>query len=616
MTYRYLFLCLFTLFTFTPPAACATKKIIFIDSYHPDYYWSNGLLQGIRKSLEDSEHDLKVHYMDTKNKRSEREKKEAGKLAKQVIEAFAPDVIIASDDNASQYLIAPYYRGAQTPVIFCGLNWNPSKYGYPAPNVTGMREVEHIPALLLQLQKYSNGSEIGFIGLNSLSQAGKLRMLQEKYGVAWNHHVLVDTYSQWKAAYLALQEKVDAIYISNFAGIKGWDGEDFKKVVRSQSKIPSGAAIDWAKDYAMITVAKSAEEQGRWAGQTALRILNGESPQDIPITENKSGTLYLNMGIADSLNITFDPQTIKRASIIRPYDDKTILHVDSYHTGYGWSEGIQEGIQQALANSGVRLIKFEMDTKRNSGEAFKVEAGRRARDLIEANKPDVVIASDDNASKYLIEPYYKESNLPIVFCGVNWDASAYGYPYRNATGMEEVDLVDKLANQLLYYAQGKRLGILALNRLTDKKMVQFWRDNLGLQIESVRFVDSFKQWCSAFQQFQDEVDVLILNNPAGLAGWDKAKAREVALSSVKIPTGTYDLDAMDCSLLGYIKSAEEQGYWSAKTALQIIDGTSPADIPITRNKEQIIMLNPQMVKQLGIMINPSFYKRATIYNEN
>ena len=616
MRFRYFLLCFFTLLTFSPPAVCATKKIIFIDSYHADYYWSKGILQGIRAALADSGHELKVHFMDTKHKRSEKEKEDAGKLARQVIDTFTPDVIIASDDNASQYLIAPYYRGSQTPVVFCGLNWNPSKYGYPAPNVTGMREVEHIPALLLQLQKYSKGMEIGFLGLNSLSQAGKLRMLQEEYGVAWNHYDLVDTYGQWKAAYLALQEKVDAMYISNFEGIKGWDAEDFKKVVRSQSKIPSGAAINWAADYAMITVAKSAEEHGLWAGQTALRILNGESPQDIPITENKSGKLYLNMSIADSLNITFDPQTIKRATIIRPYDGKTILHIDSYHTGYGWSEGIQEGIQQALANSGAKLIRFEMDTKRHPDEAFKKEAGKRARDVIEANKPDVVIASDDNASKYLIQPYYKDTNLPIVFCGVNWDASTYEYPYLNATGMEEVDLVDKLAEQLLYYAQGKRLGILALNRLTDKKMVQFWRENLGLQIESVRFVDSFEEWCSAFQQFQNDVDLLILNNPAGLAGWNKDKAREVALRSVKIPTGTYDLDAMDCSLLGYIKSAEEQGYWSGKTALQIIDGTSPADIPITRNKEQIIMLNPQMVKQLGIMINPSFYKRASIYNED
>ena len=47
----------------------------------------------------------------------------------------------------------------------------------------------------------------------------------------------------------------------------------------------------------------------------------------------------------------------------------------------------------------------------------------KAKAEIDAFKPDVVIAADDNASKYLIEPYFKDAALPFVFCGVNWDAS-------------------------------------------------------------------------------------------------------------------------------------------------------------------------------------------------
>ncbi|MDY6951560.1 MAG: hypothetical protein SWE60_08615, partial [Thermodesulfobacteriota bacterium] len=97
-----------------------------------------------------------------------------------------------------------------------------------------------------------------------------------------------------------------------------------------------------------------------------------------------------------------------------------ILYVDSYHQGYPWSDGITEGIQEVLQGKDVELKIIRMDTKRHTSEGFKREAASKAKALIEDFKPDVVIASDDNASKYLIMPYYRDASLPFVFCGVNW----------------------------------------------------------------------------------------------------------------------------------------------------------------------------------------------------
>ena len=55
-----------------------------------------------------------------------------------------------------------------------------------------------------------------------------------------------------------------------------------------------------------------------------------------------------------------------------------------------------------------------------------------------------MIASDDNAQKYLVVPYLKGTQVPVIFNGVNWDASAYGFPTSNVTGMIEVELPDQL----------------------------------------------------------------------------------------------------------------------------------------------------------------------------
>ena len=66
-----------------------------------------------------------------------------------------------------------------------------------------------------------------------------------------------------------------------------------------------------------------------------------------------------------------------------------------------------------------------MDTKRRSSTEDKKNSAVAAKAVIESWKPDVVITADDNAVKYLIQPYYKDKALPFVFCGLNWTASEY-----------------------------------------------------------------------------------------------------------------------------------------------------------------------------------------------
>ena len=125
------------------------------------------------------------------------------------------------------------------------------------------------------------------------------------------------------------------------------------------------------------------------------------------------------------------------ASLSQSLAGKKVLFVDSYHEGYAWGDGIISGIKTVLEGSGVELKIFRMDTKRNGEKAFKESAALKAKAEIEDFKPDVVIAGDDNASKYLVVPYYKDASLPFIFCGVNWDATGYGFPFKNVTGMLE-----------------------------------------------------------------------------------------------------------------------------------------------------------------------------------
>jgi len=87
---------------------------------------------------------------------------------------------------------------------------------------------------------------------------------------------------------------------------------------------------------------------------------------------------------------------------------RKVLLIDSYHTGYAWSDGIIDGVKKIAAKEKLTLFIHHMDTKRNGTIDFKHKAGLLAKNKIDNLQPDIVIACDDNASKYLVAPHFKK----------------------------------------------------------------------------------------------------------------------------------------------------------------------------------------------------------------
>ena len=88
----------------------------------------------------------------------------------------------------------------------------------------------------------------------------------------------------------------------------------------------------------------------------------------------------------------------------------TCVYISSYHKGYDWSDGIELSLRSVLEGE-CSFIQFDMDTKRNGAQAFIQQKAKEAKELIEKSKPDVVITSDDNAAKFVIQKYFKNSSI-------------------------------------------------------------------------------------------------------------------------------------------------------------------------------------------------------------
>ena len=293
------------------------------------------------------------------------------------------------------------------------------------------------------------------------------------------------------------------------------------------------------------------------------------------------------------------------------YENKKIFHLGSYHDDYEWTDGLKEGIDQALAGKGIIVKSFDMDTKRNPDEKSKLQAAAKAKELIDQFSPDVIISSDDNAFKYVIMPFYRDAEIPVVFCGINWDASIYEVPYSNTTGMEEIILIEPLVKTLSQYVSGDRIGLIAGDVFTAKKEIGNYKKAYDFNFID-RYVKDFKQWKEMFLEIQDEVDMLILFNNAGIDGWDETQAVAFTKEHTKIPTGSNLEHMAKYVLFSFARSPQEQGSWAAQAALRILDGEKPQDIPMAQNKQGCLFVNLSIADKLNIILSPSQLRHAKV----
>lgn len=286
-----------------------------------------------------------------------------------------------------------------------------------------------------------------------------------------------------------------------------------------------------------------------------------------------------------------------------------ILWLDSYDPSNKWTAEMGKAIRSTLEGHDVNLKIHHMDTKRNKSEAFKKTAALKAVDLIKSYQPDVVIASEDNASKYVVKPYFKDTSIPFVFCGVNHTAKRYGYPYKNATGIIELDPIPKLIFSLSRFHFVDKVGYLAEDGTSARINGNVYKTQTRFHCVEY-YVNSLADWKKIYRKAQNEVDILIIGNTSAIKDWDTQSAMKTILSESKIPTGCLLEFLAPMTFIGCIKLPSEQGRWAAQTALKIANGTPVDSIPIAEPVDGKLIVNTKIAKALGIKVPRSYIDKA------
>lgn len=289
--------------------------------------------------------------------------------------------------------------------------------------------------------------------------------------------------------------------------------------------------------------------------------------------------------------------------------DVKILVVHSYHIEYAWTKSIHDGINYVLKDKGYTLDTIFMDTKRNTGEPFKTAAGQNALNRVDVLKPDVVIATDDNAQEYVGKFLVNRDDVSLVFCGVNMDMKTYNYPAANVTGVLERPSVRSTLNLLQKVAPEVRTVTVFTDKSpTSKGFIEYITGlDLEVTIDTVFETDDFDQWKEAFKTVTGDAVVTYMYHTVRHRG-EPVLPREVMKWTRehmnKPSVGFLYFSIEDGVLLGQVESGFEHGELAAKCAVEIVNGKKAGEIPVITATKGLVMVNDKTARQLGIDWSP------------
>lgn len=297
-------------------------------------------------------------------------------------------------------------------------------------------------------------------------------------------------------------------------------------------------------------------------------------------------------------------------------DMKKCLVVAAYHDLFPGQYLKLEGVRDRL-EGGCEIRQFNMDTKRNPQPEFCRTMALRAKDIIDAWKPDIVIGLDDNTSKYLIQPYLRDTELPVVFCGIDWTAKEYGYPYSNATGIIEVYPLKQLIAQVeRIVPEPSSVVCIRGERLSEEKDVVRYAEVFGLQ--GIQLIDRPVRTFSDFKQEfikAQRADFIILQDNSGIEGWDDTEARDfVFRHSGKLTVSLLEWMS-PFTMLAITQVVKEQGEYAGSIAKLLLEGAQVSDFPIIANKKWNVYVNRSLLEKVEIEIPPDLLRKARSVEE-
>lgn len=290
------------------------KNVLFLNSYHNGYRWSDGLLEGVRSTLNDSKVkiDLQIEYMDAKKFPYTDVSKNLFSLYKKKFKDESFDIIVTSDNDALDFINE--YRDdlfPGVPVVFCGVN-DLQDSDIAKGNITGVVEAFDFISTVKVAQKLHPEKKRIIILTDDSTTGTAIRKQIENISTAPNIGIKVESWIQMSVT--EAQKRVEnlpddtILFIAPYYQTTGEDdfytSEEVSEAVYLHSSVPIYTAWEFMVGYGAVGGrVLSSVEQGKMTGRIALQVLGGTPVEDIPIVKEPGGLYLFDYTVMKKLNI-------------------------------------------------------------------------------------------------------------------------------------------------------------------------------------------------------------------------------------------------------------------------------------------------------------------------
>ncbi len=314
------------------PCRAADKKLVlYLNSYHNGYAWSDDVLTGIRKVLGESDLPivLQIQYMDSKKYSYADLAPELARLYKHKFAGQRFDVIIVSDNNAFDFILEygeELFPG--TPVVFCGTNdFDPASIR--GRDMTGVAEnIDPVLLFDIALTLHPGLKRAVVIGDESITgrtirnqvQAAVPRFRDRLTFEFWSNINLDKTLE----AVSAMSSDTMIYFIPLFLNVNGvyYSADELCSMVAKRSNVPLYSNWGFLLNHGVVGGPLiSGVRHGQDAARLALRVLAGEAAYTIPVEQQVYYDMIFDYAVLKSRKIDLKllPETSRFINAPSPF---------------------------------------------------------------------------------------------------------------------------------------------------------------------------------------------------------------------------------------------------------------------------------------------------------
>lgn len=294
-------------------------------------------------------------------------------------------------------------------------------------------------------------------------------------------------------------------------------------------------------------------------------------------------------------------------------NEKRMLVLVSYHSGFTWSDDVVEGISEEFGspNDKIQIHIEYMDTRRWYGDKeyetkladiYAYKYGKTTFDLI--------ISIDDNAYNFLRK--YRDrlfQGAPVVFCGVNFFNEEQLAWVENFTGIvESLDVKGTIDLMIRLFPELRRIIIISDKSSFGRMQTGSIREDLdNFQDGDIRFeiwdelgIGEFNEKAGKLEKGSAILYVVIVKDSAGTLFNPSEHLPEIS-ANARVPIFGVDENLLPFGVIGgSLKSGVLHGKETAEMAKRILAGTPISQVPIVKQPKFVTKLRYDLLKRFGV----------------